>query len=101
MKSWGHRVHPNETELALASLPGVAECAVVALPEPRAGFLLHALVVLKAGAGETSDEVQSQLRSHLPSHFLPASLRVVAELPHTPNGKVDRKAVASLLVQAE
>lgn len=97
VKSWGHRVHPNETELALAGLPGVAECAVVALPDPRAGFLLHALVVGRAGTQEGADELLAALRSRLPSHFLPVSLRLVPSLPHTANGKIDRRAVAALL----
>lgn len=98
VKSWGHRVHPNETELALAALPAVAECAVVALPDPRAGFLLHALVVARAGAAEGAEELQAALRSRLPSHFLPVSLRLVASLPHTANGKVDRRAVREILL---
>jgi len=96
VKTWGHRVHPIETELALASVPGVAECCVVALPDPRAGFLLHALVKTAQNSSEGSDEIQAALRTKLPSHFLPSSLRIVDDLPHTANGKVDRKAVLGI-----
>jgi len=88
----GHRVHAAEVEAALGSLDGVTEVAVTGFPAPDGGDRLAGYVV----AGEPAPspaELLDRLRSRVPDHLVPAVLRVVGELPRTPSGKVDRRAL--------
>lgn len=88
----GHRVHGAEVEAALGSLPGVIEAAVTGFRGPDGGDRLAGYVV--TGAPEPSPaELLDRLRGRLPDHLVPAALRVVGELPRTPSGKVDRRAL--------
>ena len=54
--SGGMNVYPAEVEAALATLPGVAECAVLGLPDERWGEAVTAVIVPAPGAGLTQDE---------------------------------------------
>jgi thioesterase domain-containing protein len=90
VKVRGHRVETGEIETALMSHPAVRESAVLLLADER----LAAYVT--ARPGEESPSVES-LRRHvmerLPEYMVPSAFVVLAELPHTPTGKVDRKAL--------
>ena len=89
----GENISALEVEELLLRMPGVVEAAVVAAPDPRLGEHGCAFVRV-AGADATLD--LGQIRSHLASSGLgrqkwPEELRLVADLPRTPSGKV-RKA---------
>jgi amino acid adenylation domain-containing protein/non-ribosomal peptide synthase protein (TIGR01720 family) len=97
VKLRGFRVEPGEIEAALRQHPGVREAAVVL--HQRGGGLaerrLHAFVV---GSGETpltAEALRRFLETRLPVYMLPAFWTVLPELPLTPSGKVDRKALAA------
>jgi acyl-CoA synthetase (AMP-forming)/AMP-acid ligase II len=89
----GENISALEVEELLLRMPGVVEAAVVAAPDPRLGEHGCAFVRV-AGADATLD--LGQIRSHLAASGLgrqkwPEELRLVADLPRTPSGKV-RKA---------
>jgi amino acid adenylation domain-containing protein len=96
IKLRGFRIELGEIEAALAALPGVREAAVMAR-EDRAetGSGVRHLVAYVAGdAGDiTADALSQALRERLPDYMVPAAFVMLAALPHTPNGKVDRKAL--------
>ncbi|MDH2390581.1 non-ribosomal peptide synthetase [Streptomyces sp. HNM0663] len=97
IKIRGHRVEPGEIESRLAEVPSVAEAVVV----PRkAGESLRLVAYVRPKKGSLLDE--AQLRAHaesrLPRHMLPAVYLTVDEWPRTPNGKIDRRALAELRV---
>jgi amino acid adenylation domain-containing protein len=93
----GFRVEPGEVEAALLALPEVAAAAVVPRDDLPAGFGLVAYFVAAAGeAPAAPDELKAALRRRLPEYMVPAWLVPLAELPRTPNGKLDRRALASL-----
>ncbi len=88
----GENVSALEVEELLVSLPGVAEVAVVAAPDPRLGEHGCAFLRLLPGAAEPDLE---DLRAHLQAAGLarpkwPEELRVVDDLPRTPSGKVKK-----------
>ncbi|MFI7633174.1 amino acid adenylation domain-containing protein [Nonomuraea sp. NPDC049400] len=91
VKVRGHRIEPEEVEAVLRACPGVRD-AVVALT----GDTLGAHVVAEPGAVIAVDELRARLRARLPEPLVPGVFAVVDELPRTPNGKVDRTALAAL-----
>jgi O-succinylbenzoic acid--CoA ligase len=95
----GLKVAPRLVEEALLEhLPSVAECAVVAVPDPEWGEVVAAALVLTDGAtAPTLEEVRAALRGPLPAHALPRRVAVLAALPLRGPGKPDRPALRAIL----
>jgi acyl-CoA synthetase len=88
----GENISAQEVEELIARLPGVAECAVVAAPDPRLGE--HAAVFVRMLSGHDDPSLDS-VRAHLDAAGLarqkwPEELRSVSEFPRTPSGKVQK-----------
>ncbi|MBV8612706.1 MAG: amino acid adenylation domain-containing protein, partial [Acetobacteraceae bacterium] len=94
VKLRGFRVELGEIEAAMQRLPVVRDAAVIVH-----GDGLHrrlAAFVSPAGATDPAalhDAVLAHLRSELPGYMIPASVSVLAALPVTPSGKIDRRAL--------
>jgi acetyl-CoA synthetase len=89
----GYRIGPFDVESVLAQHDAVAECAVVAAPDPVRGEVIEAFVVLRATATATADltrELQDHVRTRYAAHAYPRRVHVVASLPKTPSGKIQR-----------
>jgi benzoate-CoA ligase family protein len=99
IKVGGIWVAPAEVEDCLVSHGDVVECAVVGYEEEGL-TLSRAHVVLRAGVAgsdELAAALQEHVRAHLSPHKYPRDVRFVAELPKTPSGKIDRKALRAEL----
>jgi amino acid adenylation domain-containing protein len=97
IKTRGHRVELAEIEIALESMEGVYEVAVVAVPDTAIGHRLAAFVRPREGLTLSSRTVEAWLRERLPRYMVPDVLEVRAELPRTSTGKIDRaRLVASV-----
>lgn len=98
----GYRIGPMEVESVLLSHPAVADCAVVAVPDPVRGEVLEAVVVLRQGclatAGLTT-ELQIWVKTHYAAHAYPRRVHYVTELPRTPSGKIQRFVLRRGLTQ--
>lgn len=95
-KIQGHRVEPGEVEHVLAADLRVKDAVVVVAGEAKQKQL-HAFVVLHADSGPTDgDSIRAGLVDHLPSYMIPARITVIASLPVTANGKLDRGALLAL-----
>jgi 2-aminobenzoate-CoA ligase len=91
--SAGYNISGPEVELALASHPAVAECAVVAAPDAQRGQIAKAYVVLKAGfAGDDMMvcELQEHAKKTIAPYKYPRAIAFLAALPRTETGKVQR-----------
>jgi O-succinylbenzoic acid--CoA ligase len=94
IRTGAETVWPDEVERALASHPKVTEVAVAGWPHPEWGQQVVAFVVPR-----TIDDPPSleELRDHagetIARHKAPRELVLMAELPHTANGKLARKAL--------
>lgn len=95
LKVGGIWVAPAEIEGCLLEYPNVAECAVVGLEE-NGLTLPHAYVVLREPVEDPSrfaKELMDFARLKLSPHKRPRDVRFVEDLPRTPSGKIDRKAL--------
>jgi len=98
VKIRGFRVELAEVEAALLALPEV--CAAAALVRDRANGDRSLAAFVAVAAPVAASELLSRLREQLPAALVPSNLGLVDTLPRTPNGKVDRKALAALLASS-
>jgi long-chain acyl-CoA synthetase len=94
----GFNVYPNEVERVIDELPDVVESAAVGVPDERTGEQVVAVVVLKAGATLTEDEVRDHCAARLARFKVPRTVRFADELPHSPTGKVRRASLRGSVV---
>ncbi|MDO5366858.1 long-chain fatty acid--CoA ligase [Kocuria sp.] len=89
--SGGENVYPAEVENALLDVSGVQEAAVIGVPDEKWGETGRAFVVLFPDtAGLTGPRIREHLQDRLASYKLPAVIDVVAELPRTTTGKIQK-----------
>lgn len=93
IKSGGYRIGAGEIETALLGHPGVAEVAVVGLPDEDLGQRIVAFVV---GSAEIhADELINYVAQQLSVHKRPREVRIVDSLPRNAMGKVLKKQLLS------
>ncbi|MEP7013165.1 MAG: non-ribosomal peptide synthase/polyketide synthase, partial [Acidobacteriota bacterium] len=94
VKVRGFRIELGEIEVVLREHPALADLAVVAREDGNGDRALAAYVVVREGAAPpAADDLRAHLRRRLPEYMVPADFVVLAELPRTPNGKLNRKAL--------
>jgi len=93
IKSGGYRVGAGEIETALLGHPGVAEVAVVGLPDEDLGQRIVAFVVVPPGDTPRPDELIDYVAQQLSAHKRPREVRIVDALPRNAMGKVLKKAL--------
>lgn len=84
----GFNVYPAEVEQVLARLDGVAESAVIGVPDDRLGEVGKAFVVTKPGVTLDEETVIAYTREHLANFKTPRSVEFLDVLPRNPGGKV-------------
>jgi HIP---CoA ligase len=84
----GFNVYPAEIEQVLARLDGVADAAVIGVPDERLGEVGRAFVVARPCAELDEASVIAYTREHLANFKAPRSVRFVDALPRNPGGKV-------------
>jgi O-succinylbenzoic acid--CoA ligase len=88
--SGGENVRPEPVEERLEQHPAVAEAAVIGRPDREWGEALVAVVVPAPGVEPTGAELIAHCRQALAPAMVPKSVEVVAELPRTSSGKLQR-----------
>ncbi|MGO9342510.1 MAG: class I adenylate-forming enzyme family protein [Acidimicrobiales bacterium] len=99
----GYNVYPAEVEAVLGRHPGVAQVTVVGAPDPVLGEIVVAFVVPAARAGNspaqpTLEQLRAHCRASLADYKAPDRLEIVTEMPVTPLGKIDSRALSALAV---
>jgi acyl-CoA synthetase (AMP-forming)/AMP-acid ligase II len=93
----GYNVYPSEVEDVLARHPKIARAALLGLPDERLGEVGWAFVqARRAGDPPTLAELREFVGRELASFKRPDGLTVLAELPVTPNFKVDKQSLRAL-----
>jgi natural product biosynthesis luciferase-like monooxygenase protein len=97
VKVRGYRIELGEIETALAKVSGVREAVVLARPaSDRDGddeLRLVGYVTPLAGAAPCANDMRETLSRTLPSFMVPERFVVLGQMPLSPNGKIDRKAL--------
>ncbi|MBJ2154710.1 polyketide synthase [Variovorax sp. IB41] len=92
VKIHGHRIETGEVEAAILAHPAIQSCAVVARPGGDGALRLVAYLVARSQPLPW-DVLRAHLAARLPAAMLPSAPVWLAQLPVTPNGKLDRKAL--------
>lgn len=85
----GENISPAEIEIALAAHPGVAESAVIGLPDPTWGEVVAAVVTTHDPA-PSEQELVDHCLARLTPYKVPVRWFFRDELPHTASGKVQK-----------
>src|SRR5262249_38043180 len=96
VKLRGFRIELGEIEAVLRQHPGVRETAVVARAEGEREKRLIAYVVAEEETSLDSSQLRTYLRERLPDYMVPSAFMLLEELPLTPSGKVNRRALPDL-----
>ncbi|MEW5423726.1 AMP-binding protein [Amorphus sp. 3PC139-8] len=91
--SSGYNIAGPEVESTLLAHPAVAECGVVAAPDPDRGHIVKAYVVLEDGfTGDAAlvKELQDYVKAELAPYKYPRAIEFVTQLPRTETGKLQR-----------
>ena len=93
----GENIPVVEIESALYRIPEVADAAVVAMPDPRLQERACAFVTLRQGCALDLAGVSRHLDAEgFTKHFWPERLEVLAEMPRTPTGKIQKFVLREL-----
>lgn len=101
IRSGGEWISSVALENALGCHPDIREAAVIAAPDAKWGERPLALVVLREGAGSGAEEWRRHLEASFPKWQCPDEFRVVASLPRTGTGKIDKRALREEYAHAE
>ncbi|NJC68037.1 non-ribosomal peptide synthase/polyketide synthase, partial [Planosporangium flavigriseum] len=93
VKIRGFRIEPGEIETALLRRPDVAEAVVVARADDGGHKRLIAYVVPKGDAAPSAADLRAGLKHSLPEYMVPSAFVVLAALPKSTSGKVDRRGL--------
>jgi fatty-acyl-CoA synthase len=88
--SGGENIYPREIEDCLAGMPGVADAAVIGVPDDRWGESVKAVIVPAPGHALTGEAVIAWCRGHLAGYKAPRSVDFVDALPRNATGKVQK-----------
>ena len=91
----GENVYPAEVEAVLYEVPGVADVAVIGVPDEQFGEKVHAVMVTQPDATVNLEMIMEFCRGRLAGYKLPRSMEVVAELPRNPTGKILKRQLRS------
>jgi acyl-CoA synthetase (AMP-forming)/AMP-acid ligase II len=96
----GFNAYPAEIEAALIEAPGVAQAAVVGVPDDRLGEVGWAFVVPRPGEQVSEADLIAFARGRLANYKVPRRVQVVAELPVSGAGKVMKDVLRQRALEA-
>jgi acyl-CoA synthetase (AMP-forming)/AMP-acid ligase II len=91
--SGGFNIFPAEIENAIATLDGVAEVAVVGVPDSRWGESVTAVVAVRSGCQVSAEDVFEVCLTNIAAYKRPRSVDFVEQLPKTGSGKIKRQEI--------
>ncbi len=100
IKTRGEKVSPVEIENALHRIPGVHAAAVVGVPDPVLGAAIRAYIVADPAAALTARAIRAGSAALLEPHMVPSQVVFCTQLPRSPNGKVDKRALLDKTLQS-
>ena len=97
IKTSGYRISPTEVEEILYATRLVGECVAFGVDHPTLGQAIQVIATAPDGGAALDLEALSvQCRTQMPAYMVPAGVESMAgPLPRNPNGKIDRKLLAT------
>jgi long-chain acyl-CoA synthetase len=95
----GENIYPREIDEVLYQHPAVSAAATIGVPDPLYGEEVAAFVVLKDGMQAKEEELISYCRERLADYKCPKSIRIVAEIPKGPTGKLLKRELVNKFAQ--
>jgi acetyl-CoA synthetase len=95
--SAGWTMSAVEIEDVLLKHPDIREAAVIGVPDKVRGLIPKAFLVSTRQGEPFEEELKAFMKERLSKHEYPRSFAFVAELPKTPAGKVNRKALRDIV----
>jgi acyl-CoA synthetase (AMP-forming)/AMP-acid ligase II len=92
----GYNVYPAEVEAVLGVHPAVKQVSVIGAPDEVLGEIIVAFVVADETASPDLEGLRAHCRRSLADYKVPDRLELISELPTTPLGKVDTRALKAL-----
>jgi acyl-CoA synthetase (AMP-forming)/AMP-acid ligase II len=89
----GFNCYPAEIESLISAHPGIAQVAVIGVPDERMGEVAAAYIVPRADRPWDLDEFLGWCRANMANYKVPRQVHVVPQLPTTASGKVQRFAL--------
>ena len=93
IKSKGERVSPKEMENVLSGMPGVAEAAVIGVPDALLGEAIKVFLVTAQENTLAAKDVMRFCSENFESFMLPKYVVFLEELPKSAHGKIDKSAL--------
>ena len=94
IKSRDEKVSPREVEDVLYRLDGVAEAAVVGVPDPILGQAVKAYITRRAGSNITEHDVLRHCARRLEDFMVPKTVEFRDHLPRTATGKISKREIS-------
>jgi acyl-CoA synthetase (AMP-forming)/AMP-acid ligase II len=96
--SGGENIYSKEVEEALQSHPDVVEVAVFGIPDPKWGEAVCAVIVVTTGSSVSDVALIEHCQARIASYKKPKVIKFAAALPKTVNGKMDKQAIRSQIL---
>jgi len=96
IKSKGERISAKEVENTLCALEGVAEAAVIGVPDEILGQAVMAYIVPVTSYELTEKQVMRYCAENMETFMVPKHVEFIEELPRTLNGKIDKKQLKTM-----
>ncbi len=90
----GENIYPREIDEVLYQHPAVAAAATIGVPDPLYGEEVAAFIVLKDGLKASAEDLITHCRSELADYKCPKTIRIVADIPKGPTGKLLKRELA-------
>jgi acyl-CoA ligase (AMP-forming) (exosortase A-associated) len=101
IKTSGYRVSPTEVEEVVYATRMVAECVAFGVDHPALGQAIQLIATPATGGSLDCNQLLAECRQRMPAYMVPAGVSLRhGPLPRNPNGKLDRKTLATEFLAA-
>jgi long-chain acyl-CoA synthetase len=97
----GENIYPREIDEVLYQHPAVAAAATIGIPDPLYGEEVAAFVVLKDGVKASEDDLISHCQKELADYKCPKTIRIVADIPKGPTGKLLKRELVNKFARSK